>query len=79
QFSVIYKVILTFKVILKAYENLSEQYGSVDFNKADALKDHLVINKYYKKLDNLLVYYAVTILHLYYKLYCDNSWRKHPE
>ncbi|KAF2188162.1 hypothetical protein K469DRAFT_567365, partial [Zopfia rhizophila CBS 207.26] len=44
RFGAIYKVILTFKAILKAYENLSEQYGSVDFNKADALEDHLVIN-----------------------------------
>ncbi|KAF2194220.1 hypothetical protein K469DRAFT_548714, partial [Zopfia rhizophila CBS 207.26] len=60
----------------------------VDFNEADALEDHLVINvraewnklqKYYKKLDDLPVYYAVTILHLYYKFYCNNSWRKHPE
>ncbi|KAF2179543.1 hypothetical protein K469DRAFT_460461, partial [Zopfia rhizophila CBS 207.26] len=36
RFSVIHKVIPTFKAILKAYENLFEQYGSVDFNKADA-------------------------------------------
>ncbi|KAF2174368.1 hypothetical protein K469DRAFT_614750, partial [Zopfia rhizophila CBS 207.26] len=44
QFGAIHEVIPTFKVILKAYENLSEQYGSVDFNEADAPEDHLVIS-----------------------------------
>jgi hypothetical protein len=32
-------------------------------------------NEYYVKLDRSPAYYAAVCLHLYYKFYCDNSWR----
>ncbi|KAF2196885.1 hypothetical protein GQ43DRAFT_382267, partial [Delitschia confertaspora ATCC 74209] len=50
----------------------------------DAPKVGLVINirarwkklgTCYKKLDDSSAYCAATILHSYYKFYCDNSWR----
>jgi hypothetical protein len=54
-------------------------YNTVNFNAYNkAPKDYLTINirvakakvnKYYTKLDLLLVYYAVTILYLCYKTY----------
>lgn len=87
RFGAIHEIIPTFEAILKAYESLSEQYTSVDFNYADAPEDYLAINvragwkklqKYYKKLDDSPAYYAATILHPYYKYYCDNSWRRQP-
>jgi len=87
RFGIIHEIIPTFEAILKAYESLSEQYTSINFNEADALEDHLVINvragwkklrKYYEKLDDSPAYYAATILHPYYKYYCDNSWKKQP-
>ncbi|KAF2176476.1 hypothetical protein K469DRAFT_480920, partial [Zopfia rhizophila CBS 207.26] len=35
-FGVIHEIILTFEAILQAYEHLSEQFSSVDFNESDA-------------------------------------------
>ncbi len=81
RFSSIAKVILVFKYILNYYEQRVEAYEAVNYNAYnEAPKDYLAINiraawtkanEYYAKLDLSPVYYAATILYLYYKTYCD--------
>ena len=53
----------------------------------EAPEDHLAINlraawakisAYYAKLDDSPAYYAATILHPYYKTYCDTVWSDKP-
>jgi hypothetical protein len=85
KFRAIYKIILVFEYLLNELETLLLLYSNVDFNAhADAPEDHLTIdlkaawrkaNKYYVKLNRSPAYYAAVCLHLYYKFYCDNSWR----
>ncbi|KAF2174726.1 hypothetical protein K469DRAFT_613553, partial [Zopfia rhizophila CBS 207.26] len=85
-FSIIHEIIPTFEYILRLYEVIVEGFTNVDYNEPDAPEDHQEYNikaawkklrKYYLKFNNLLAYYAATILHPYYKFYCNNSWRKH--
>jgi hypothetical protein len=89
RFSAITKIILVFEYILNYYEQRVKVYEAVNYNAYDeAPKDHLAINlraarakvsKYYAKLDYTLVYYAATVLYLYYKLYCDSAWSNRPD
>lgn len=87
RFGAIHEVIPTFEYLLNHYEELAQQYDSVDYNEADSPEDHLGINvraawqkaqKYWEKLDDSPAYYASTILHPYYKFYCDRAWRDQP-
>jgi hypothetical protein len=82
-FGAIAEVIPLFEYILSYYEQRVKAYEAVDYNAHDeAPKDHLAINlraawakasDYYAKLDLSPAYYAATILHPYYKTYCEAS------
>lgn len=82
-------IIPVFEYILTYYEQRVKSYEAVDYNAHDeAPEDHLAINlkaawakasEYYSKLDLSPAYYAATILHPYYKPYCDTSWSDKPE
>ena len=84
RFRSIAEVIPVFKYILNYYEQRVEAYEAVNYNAHnEAPEDHLAINiraawtkanEYYAKLDLSPVYYAATILHPYYKTYCDAAW-----
>ena len=84
RFSCIAEVILVFEYILNYYESRVLAYKAVKYNAYDeAPEDHLAINmraawakasEYYSKLDLSPAYYAATILHPYYRSYCDKSW-----
>ncbi|KAF7443476.1 hypothetical protein TUN199_08101 [Pyrenophora tritici-repentis] len=87
RFGAIHEVIPVFEAILAVYEQLLKNYESVDYNANSAPEDHLPINlraawaklnAYYTKLDESPAYFAATCLHLYYKNYCENSWRDKP-
>jgi hypothetical protein len=74
---------------LAYYEQRVTAYSNVDYNAhPKAPEDHVSINlraawlkasDYYSKLDDSLAYYAATILHPYYKLYCEAAWADKPE
>jgi len=82
-FGAIAEVIPVFEYILSYYEQRVKAYEAVDYNAHDeAPEDHLAINlraawakasDYYAKLDLSPAYYAATILHPYYKTYCEAS------
>ncbi|KAI0569613.1 Dimer-Tnp-hAT domain-containing protein, partial [Pyrenophora tritici-repentis] len=84
-FGAIYETIPVFEYLLSSLEALTLPYAHVNFNAhPEAPEDHLAINlkaawrkanDYYDKLDRSPAYYAAVCLHLYYKFYCDNSWR----
>lgn len=77
-----------FDYILNFYEHRVATYDAVNYNAAgDAPEDHLAINlraawakanNYYQKLDRSPAYHAATLLHLYYKNYCELSWADRP-
>jgi hypothetical protein len=85
KFGAIYEIIPVFKYPLSSLESLVLPYAHVNFSvHPEVPKDHLAINlkaawrkanKYYEKLDRSTAYYAVVVLHPFYKFYCDNSWR----
>ena len=89
RFGCIAEVIPVFEYILTYYEQRVQLYEAVDYNAHnDAPEDHLAINMraawakasdYYAKLDLSPAYYAATILHPYYRSYCDKSWVDKPE
>jgi hypothetical protein len=89
RFGAIAEIIPVFEYILSYYEQRVKAYEAVDYNAHDeAPKDHLAINfraawakisEYYAKLDDSPAYYAATILHPYYKTYCDTVWSDKPE
>jgi hypothetical protein len=89
RFGAIAEIIPVFEYILNYYEQRIKVYEAVDYNAHDeAPKDHLAINlraawakanEYYAKLDLFLVYYAATVLHPYYKPYCDSAWSDRPD
>lgn len=70
-------------------EQQLEKFDSVNHEEhAEAPEDHLAINlraalikvhEYYSKLDETSAYYAATILHPRYKLFCDTVWAEKPE
>jgi hypothetical protein len=82
RFGAIAEIIPVFEYILSYYEQRVKAYEAVDYNAHDeAPKEHLAINlraawakisEYYAKLDDSPAYYAATILHPYYKTYCDS-------
>jgi hypothetical protein len=88
-FGAIAEIIVVFEYILNYYEQCIKVYEAVDYNAHNkAPKNHLAINlrvewakanKYYAKLDLSLVYYAATVLHLYYKPYCNSAWSNRPD
>ncbi|KAF2621921.1 hypothetical protein BU25DRAFT_426043 [Macroventuria anomochaeta] len=74
-----------FKYLLNTYESLATAHKSVDYEAINAPEDHLAINvcagcnklaDYYSKLDDSPYYFIATLLHPYYKTYCDNAWRE---
>jgi hypothetical protein len=89
RFGAIAEIIPVFEYILNYYEQRVEAYDAVNYNDHDeAPEDHLAINlraawakasEYYDKLDRSPVYYAATILHPYYKKYCDVAWSDRPD
>ena len=89
RFGAIAEIIPIFEYILSYYEQRVKAYEAVDYNAHDeAPEDHLAINlraawakisEYYAKLDDSPAYYAATILHPYYKTYCDTVWSDKPE
>ncbi|KAI1569536.1 Dimer-Tnp-hAT domain containing protein [Pyrenophora tritici-repentis] len=89
RFGAIAEIIPVFEYILSYYEQRVKAYEAVDYNAHDeAPEDHLAINlcavwakisEYYAKLDDSPAYYAATILHPYYKTYCDTVWSDKPE
>ena len=83
-YGAIYEIIPVFEYPLNTYENLATTFEAVDFEAYDAPEDHLAINvraatyklaDYYAKLDESPYYFIATLLHPYYKTYCDNAWR----
>jgi hypothetical protein len=84
KFGSIAEIIPVFEYILNYYEQRVELYNAVNYNgHNEAPEGHLAINlraawakasEYYAKLDLPPTYYAATILHPYYKTYCDVSW-----
>ena len=73
-----------FEYLLNTFEELVTAYEDVDYEACDAPEDHLAINvcagysklaDYYTKLDRSSYYFIATLLHPYYKSYCDNAWR----
>jgi hypothetical protein len=89
QYSAIYKVIPVYEYLLGYYEQRVAAYADVNYNAAaNAPEDHFAINlraawakasDYYSKLNDSPAYYAATILHLYYKTYCDLAWADRPD
>jgi hypothetical protein len=89
RFGAIAEIIPVFEYILLYYEQRVIAYEAVDYNAHDeAPEDHLAINlraawakisEYYAKLDDSPAYYAATILHPYYKAYCNTVWSNKPE
>jgi hypothetical protein len=89
RFGAIAEIIPVFEYILNYYEQRIQVYEAVNYNAHnEAPEDHLAINlpaawvkasEYYAKLDLSPVYYAATILHPYYKTYCEASWSEKPE
>jgi hypothetical protein len=89
RFGAIAEVIPVFDYILTYYEQRVKGYEAVDYNAHnEAPEDHLAINlraawakanDYYSKLDLSPAYYAATILHPYYKTYCEVAWADKPE
>ena len=84
KFGCIAEVIPVFEYLLNYYEQRVQAYEAVNYNAHhEAPEDHLAINMraawakasdYYAKLDLSPAYYAATILHPYYRSYCDQSW-----
>jgi hypothetical protein len=89
RFGAIAEVIPVFEYILAYYEQRIKTYESVDYNAhAEAPEDHIAINLraawakasvYYSKLDDSPAYYTATLLHPYYKTYCEVAWADKPE
>jgi hypothetical protein len=89
RFGAIAEIIPVFEYILNYYERRVKVYEAVNYNAHDeAPEDHLAINlraawakasEYYAKLDLTPVYYAATVLHPYYKLYCNSAWSNRPD
>ncbi|KAH7563658.1 hypothetical protein BM1_00705 [Bipolaris maydis] len=88
QFGALYSVIPVFETLLHELEERVKSFEYVNYEEPGAPEDHLPINlraawskanAYYFKLDSSPFYYAATILHPYYKRYCDRSWRLKPE
>jgi hypothetical protein len=89
RYGAIAKVIPVFKYILTYYEQRVKAYENVDYNAhEEAPEDYLAINlraawakasQYYSKLDQSPAYYAATMLHPYYKNYCETVWASRPD
>lgn len=88
RFGALYSVTPVFETLLHKLEERLESYEYVNYEEPGAAEDDLPINlraawskanAYYSKLDSSPFYYATIILHLYYKRYCDRSWRSKPE
>jgi hypothetical protein len=89
RFGAVAEFIPMFDYILNFYEQRVATYNAVNYNAAeDAPEDHLAINlraawakanNYYQKLDRSPAYYAATLLHPYYKNYCEVSWADRPD
>jgi hypothetical protein len=89
RFGAVAEIIPVFDYILNFYEQRVATYNAVNYNAAeDAPEDHLAINlraawakanNYYQKLDRSPAYYAATLLHPYYKNYCEVSWADRPD
>lgn len=88
QYGAIYEVIPVFEFLLGYYEQRVTSYNDVVYEYDEAPEDHLAINlraawakasDYYTKLDASPAYYAATILHPYYKTYCDLAWADRPD
>jgi hypothetical protein len=84
KYGAIYEVLPIYEYLLPEYEQLATMYEAVDYNAHDAPENHLAINlraavnklkKYYNKLDESPYYFIATLLHPYYKTYCEVSWR----
>jgi hypothetical protein len=83
-FGLVAEIIPVFEVLLHKLEQQLEKFDSVNHEEhAEAPEDHLAINlraalikarEYYSKLDETPAYYAATILHPRYKLFCDTVW-----
>ncbi|KAA8615108.1 hypothetical protein PtrSN002B_011378 [Pyrenophora tritici-repentis] len=88
-FGLVAEIIPVFEVLLHKLEQQLEKFDSVNHEEhAEAPEDHLAINlraalikarEYYSKLDETPAYYAATILHPRYKLFCDTVWAEKPE
>jgi hypothetical protein len=63
RFGAIAEIIPVFEHLLSYYEQRVKAYEAVE---------------YYTKLDESPAYYAATILHPYYKHYCDKAWAEKP-
>jgi hypothetical protein len=84
QYGAIYEIISVYEYLLGYYEQRITSYSDVVYDEHnEAPEDHLAINlraawakasDYYAKLDASPAYYAATILHPYYKTYCDLAW-----
>jgi hypothetical protein len=87
-FGAIAEIIPIFEYLLTYYEQRAASYANVDYNAhPESPEDHLAINlraawtkanEYYSKLDDSPAYYAATILHPFYKHYCDKAWAEKP-
>jgi hypothetical protein len=84
RFGAIAEIIPVFEYILSYYEQRVKAYKAVNYNAHDeAPENYLAVNlcaawakanEYYTKLDDSPAYYAPTILHPYYKTYCNTGW-----
>jgi hypothetical protein len=89
RYGAIAEIIPVFEYILTYYEQRVKAYEAVDYNAhEEAPEDHLPINlraawakasQYYSKLDHSPAYYAATMLHPYYKNYCETVWANRPD
>jgi hypothetical protein len=89
RYGAIAEIIPVFEYILTYYEQRVKAYEAVDYNAhEEAPEDHLAINlraawakasQYYAKLDHSPAYYAATMLHPYYKNYCETVWANRPD
>jgi hypothetical protein len=88
RFGAIAEIILVFEHLLSYCEQRVKVYEAVNYNAHDeAPEDHLAINlraawakanEYYTKIDDSPAYCAATILHPYYKHYCEKAWAEKP-
>jgi hypothetical protein len=89
QYGAIHEVIPVYEYLLGYHEQRVAADVDVNYNAAaDAPEDHFAINlraawakarDYYSKLDDSPACYAATILHPYYKTYCNLAWADHPD
>ena len=64
------------KAIIENYPNQEaiEDYFIINLNAVQAK-----LNKYYLKLNNILVYYTAVLLYLYFKCFCQNIQKDRPD